>query len=59
MGTGSGREGGNCIAVVRGCHLMEQDAPPVAAFCGGDGELEGGLAGGMTEDGGASKEPAA
>jgi hypothetical protein len=38
---------------------MEQDAPPVAAFCGGDGELEGGLAGGMTEDGGASKEPAA
>ena len=56
MGTRSGGESGNCIAVVLGGHLLEQDAPPVAAFCGGDGEFEGRLAGGVAEDGGAGKE---
>lgn len=43
--TGSGSEGGNCIAVFVGEYLVEQNVPPMAALGGGDGEFEGGLAG--------------
>ena len=56
VGTSSGREGGNCIAVVVWGHLAKENAPPSAAFFGGDGELERGLAGGVTEDRGAGKK---
>ena len=59
MRTSSGREGGNCIAVVAWGHLAKENAPPSAAFFGGDGELERGLAGGVTEDRGAGKQPPA
>ena len=59
MRTSSGREGGNCIAVVVWGHLAKENAPPSAAFFGGDGELERGLAGGVTEDRGAGKQPPA
>ena len=59
MGPCSGRERGNCIAVVFGGHLTEENLPPVAAFFGGDGELECGFAGGVAEDGGAGKQPPA
>ena len=56
VGTGSGREGGNCIAVVVGTHLSEENVPPSAALGSGDGEFERGFASGVTEDRGAGKQ---
>lgn len=49
MRSGSGRERGNCIAIVDITHLAEENVPPMAALCG-DGELERGLAGRVAED---------
>lgn len=57
MRAGSGGEGGNCIAVLVGTHLSEENAPPMAALWRGDGEFERGFASGVTEDRGAGKEP--
>lgn len=55
----SSGEGGNCIAVVVGAHLAEENVPPLTALGRGDGEFERGLAGGVTEDGGAGEQPPA
>ena len=52
----SGGESGNCIAVVVGGHLTQENVPPTAAFFSGDGELESGFACGVTEDRGTGKE---
>ena len=59
MRSGSGGEGGNCIAVVSIGELSQENPPPTAGLSGGDGELQRGLAGGATEDGGAGEEPLA
>src|ERR1039458_6452020 len=56
MRTGSGRECGNCIAVVVGTYLSEENVPPMAALWWGDGEFEGGLAGGVAENRGTGKK---
>lgn len=55
MRTRSGGEGGNCIAVVSGAQLAEQNLPPLAGFGGSDGELERRRA----EDGSAAGQPPA